>query len=176
MKNLLFCLLILLVSSCGMKVAYTDQVKKDYSLTEDNLKKVQFFTSATIILQRKNSIANQGTSEDGALISNENSVENRIIIPANTRCVFEKIENDGSIFVRFEEGQNKYLPFILRKGQQTGKYYINAKWDANKGGELDYGNLTYFATAESGGAYLLVVTKKLKRTKRKDRIVKGMKV
>lgn len=176
MKQLPLLLVILLAASCGMKVPFTDQVKQDYNLTDENLKKVQFFTSATIILERKNSVANQGTNSEGALVTNENSVENRIIIPVNTRCVYEKDEATGTIYVRFEVGQNKYLPFAMRKGQANGKYYLEAKWDATKGGELDYGNLTYYATAESGGAFLLVVTKKLKRTKRKDRVVKGMKV
>lgn len=176
MKYLPLLLIVLLASSCGVKVPYTDQLKQDYSLTDENLKKVQFFTSATIILERKNSVANQGTTDAGTLVTNESSVENRIIIPVNTKCIYEKDEADGTIHVRFEVGQNKYLPFAIRKGQTSGRYYLAAKWDASKGGELEYGNLSYYATAESGGAFLLVVTKKLKRTKRKDRIVKGMKV
>ncbi|TNE55883.1 MAG: hypothetical protein EP338_01910 [Bacteroidetes bacterium] len=167
---------LLLLASCGIKVPYTNDIKQEYNLTESNLKRVQFFTSSTIILQRKNSVGNQKTNDDGTLVSNENSVENRIIIPVNTKCIFESVDEDGTMHVRFETGKNKTLAFAMRKGQTKGRFYLEAKWDPRKGGELDYGNLTYYATAESGGAFLLVATKKLKRTRRKDRIVKGMKV
>lgn len=167
----------LIITGCGMKVPYTDEVKKEYNLDEENMRKVQFYTSTTIILERKNSQENQGTSESGALVTNENSVENRIIIPVSTKCIFEKFEANGDIYIRFEPGQNKTIRFAIRKGQTNGRYYLLAdSWDAKKGGELPYGNLTYYATSESGNAYLMVVIKKLKKTKRKDRIVKGMKV
>ncbi len=159
-----------------MKVPYTDEIKKQYNLDESNMRKVQFFTSSTIIIERKNSLENQGTTESGTLVTNENSVENRIIIPVNTKCVFEKFEANGDIHVRFEVGQNKTLRYAVRKGNNNGRYYLQATWDQNKGGQLDYGNLTYYATSESGNAFLLVVTKKLRKVKRKDRIVKGMSV
>lgn len=176
MKFVLFFSIGFIFFSCGVKVPYTDEIKKEYSLDENSLRKVQFFTSATIILQRKNSLENQGTTTGGALVTNENSVENRIIIPVNTKCIFEKMEANGDIHVRFEQGQNKTLRYAIRKGQNSGRYYLQATWDQNKGGQLDYGNLTYYATSESGNAYLLVITKKLKKVRRKDRVVKGMKV
>ena len=162
--------------SCGVKIPYTKEVKENYGLKDEDMKKVQFFTSSTIILQRKNSVENKGTGDDGTLISNENSNENRIIIPVNTRCVFEKEGENGQLYVRFEVGQNKYIPFAVRKTHSDNRFYLEAKWEPNKGGEMDYGNLTYYATGESGSSYLLVKIKKLKKTRRKDRIVKGMKV
>lgn len=178
MKFLAVLSILFVLASCGMKVPYNEEIKTKYNLNEANIKKVQFFTSSTIILQRKNSQENKGTTESGALVTNENSVENRVIIPVHTKCVFEKFENgNNDILVRFELGDNKVLRFSMRKNSNTGKYYLKANsWDPNKGGEIDYGNLTYYATAESGSAYLLVVTKKLKKVKRKDRVVKGMKV
>lgn len=177
MKLIAIAGLFLLLAGCGMKVPYTDQIKEEYNLSEENIRKVQFYTSATIILQRKNAVENQETTEGGALVTNENSVENRIIIPVNTRCVYEKFEANGDIHVRFEVGQNKALRFAIRKGQSNGRYYLMANsWDAQKGGEINYGNLTYYATTDSGSAYLLVMTKKLKKVKRKDRVVRGMKV
>lgn len=168
---------LLFLSACGMKVPYTEEIKTQYNLSEEGMRKVQFYTSTTIILQRKNSQENQGTSVSGALVTNENSVENRVIIPASTRCIIEKQEANGDIYVRFEQGDNKILRFAQRKGQSNGRYYLYAAiWDPKKGGEINYGNLTYYATADSGSAYLLVVTKKLRKVKRKDRIVKGLKV
>lgn len=175
MKYVSFLLLVGLLASCGMKIPYTDELKTKYDLDESSLKKVQFYTSATVILVRSNKQENKGT-EEGKLVTNENSVENRIIIPVNTKCVFEGFDTNGEVMLRFEPGQGKILRFSTRKNQTNGRFYLKATWDPNKGGELEYSNLTYYATPESGAAYLLVVTKKLKKTKRKDRVVKGMKV
>jgi hypothetical protein len=175
MKNSLYFTLLIFLSSCGMKVPYTEEIKNKYDLDEVGLKKVQFYTSSTIIMVRSNKQEKQGLT-DGKLVTNENKVENRIIIPPNTKCVFEGFDSQGEILLRFEQGPNKVLRFATRKNQQSGRYYLLAKWDPNKGGEIDYGNLTYYASQESGAAYLLVITKKLNKTKRKDRVVKGMKV
>lgn len=177
MNRLLLIFSVLLFASCGVKVAYTDKLKEEYNLNEDNLKKIQFYSSSTIILERKNSMSDQETTDNGVIVSSENRVENRIIIPPSTKCVFEKFEANGDIHVRFEVGQNKTLRFAIRKGQTNGRFYLLANsWDAQKGGELNYGNLTYYATTDSGSAYLMVAVKKLRKVKRKDRIVKGMKV
>ena len=95
---------------------------------------------------------------------------------SNTKCVFDSYGKNGEVFIRFELGANKTLQFAIRDGQTSGKYYLKANWQTGKGGEINYGNETYFATPESGSAYLMVVLKKLNKTKRKDRVVKGMKV
>lgn len=175
MKCVSFLLMLGFLGSCAMKVPYTEELKTRYELDESSLKKVQFYTSATIILVRSNKQENKGT-EEGKLVSNENKVENRIIIPVNTKCIFEGLDANGEVMLRFEAGQGKVLRFSTRKNQTSGRFYLKANWDPNKGGELEYSNLTFFATPESGAAYLLVITKKLNKTKRKDRIVKGMKV
>jgi len=49
-KYIALILLGLVVFSCGVKVPMTDQLKQEYDLNENNMKKVQFYTSQTIIL------------------------------------------------------------------------------------------------------------------------------
>ena len=101
--------------------------------------------------------------------------------PEKARTVIGKagstiLINYGELIIRFETGVGKTLTFAARPGQQTSKYYLVADWSSQKGGELKYGNETYVTASSSGNAHLMVVLKKLQRTKRKDRIVKGMKV
>jgi len=176
MRYIFFALLGLMITACGTKVPYTDQLKDDYDLTEQNMKKVQFYTSTTIILEKSIMKGNQNTTSDGSLVNSQRSEEKRVIIPTNTKCVFDKFGENGEVFIRFEVGPGKTLKYALRQNQSNGKYYLVANWKAEKGGELSYGNETYYATSGSGNAYLLVVVKKLQQTKRKDRIVKGIKV
>jgi hypothetical protein len=177
MKTFIALSLLILVVSCGVKVPYTNDIRDEFGLdSEKEVKKVQFFTSGTVILEKSKSSGNQGTSESGALVTNSSKEENRVIIPINTKCVFEGFGPNGELIIRFETGVGKTLTFAARPGQQTSKYYLVADWSSQKGGELKYGNETYVTASSSGNAHLMVVLKKLQRTKRKDRIVKGMKV
>ena len=177
MKTLYILSVLVLLSACGVKVPYTNEIRDEFGLdSEKNIKKVQFYTSTTVILEKSKSSGNQVTSDSGALVTNSSKEENRIIIPVNTKCVFEGYGPEGELIIRFETGLGKTLTFATRPGQQTSKFYLVADWSSQKGGELKYGNETYTIPSSAGNTHLMVVLKKLQRTKRKDRIVKGMKV
>lgn len=177
MKYIVVVITALVLFSCGKKVAYTNEVRDEYGLEAvANIKKVQFYTSQTVILERSKESGNSGTSSDGALVSNSSKEQDRVIIPMNTKGIFEAFGEDGSVIIRFETGAAKTLSFALRQNATTGKYYLVADWEMNKGGQLSYGNEVYTVPSTAGNAYLMVVIKKLQKTKRKDRIVKGMKV
>lgn len=176
MKYVLFLFVGLFLASCGTPVPLTDKIRNDFGLDSDKaMAKVQFLTSATIILERSKESGNQGTTDDGTLIQNSSREQDRIIIPIGTKCVFDSFDGDN-IVVRFEPGVGHTISFGQRAGQSSGKYYLLADWTRKEGGELEYGNKVYYATTSSGTAYIQVLKKKLQRTKRKDRVVKGMKV
>jgi hypothetical protein len=176
MKYLVLVALSTVLFSCGIKVPLTNELKEEYDLNEKNMKKVQFFTSQTIILEKSKTSGTQGTSQDGTLISSKSKEQDRVIIPANTKCIFESAGANEELVVRFEVGVGKTLKFGVRAAQATGKYYLIADWKMNQGGEMLYGNEKFSTAATSGNAYLMVKKKNLNKTKRKDRIVKGMKV
>lgn len=177
MKYTLLFIVGILLASCGTKVPYTNEIRDEFSLDSDKqLRKVQFFTSATIILEKSKSQEGQGTTDDGALVTSSSSEQDRVIIPVNTKCIFEGYGPNGELMLRFETGVGKTITFAVRANQASGKYYLVADWAPDKGGKLTYGNETYYANSSSGNAYLMVVLKKLQKTKRKDRVVKGMKV
>lgn len=177
MKRLLIFFFLIGITSCGVKVPYTNEIRDEFGLdNEKQVKKVQFYTSGTLIFEKSKSSGNQGTSESGALVTSSNKEENRVIIPVGTKGVFEGYGPDGELVIRFETGVGKTITFATRPGQQTSKYYLVADWSSQKGGELEYGNEPYMTSSASGNTHLMVVLKKLQKTKRKDRIVKGMKV
>lgn len=177
MKYALIIFIGIILASCGTKVPYTNEIRDEFSLDSDKqLRKVQFYTSATIILEKSKTSGNQGTTDDGALVESSSSTQDRVIIPINTKGVFEGFGPNGELLIRFEPGTEKVLNFALRPNQTSGKYYIVAEWTQDKGGKIVYGNETFYASSSSGNAYLNVILKKLQKTKRKDRVVKGMKV
>lgn len=176
MKFAYFFIAVIVLASCGMKVPYTNNIRDEYGLnTEKDIKNVQFFTSSTLILEKSKSSGNQGTNESGVLVSNSSKEQDRVIIPVNTKCVFDGYGPDSTLMIRFETGVGKSLSFASRPGQNNGKYYLVAVWKNNQG-ELKYGSETYTVNSTGGNTHLLVVLKKLQTLKRKDRIVRGMKV
>jgi hypothetical protein len=177
MKIVSIFLVASLLVSCGTQVAFTDAIRTEFGLdNEIELRKVQFYTSATIILEKSKSQGNQNTAQDGALVTSSSKVEDRVIIPVGTKCIFDGFGPKGELMLRFETGPGKNISFAVRPNQSSSKYYLVADWSSDKGGKLNYGSEVYFATASSGSAYLNVKLKKLQKTQRKDRVVKGMKV
>ncbi|NVK65286.1 MAG: hypothetical protein HWE22_11905 [Flavobacteriales bacterium] len=176
MKYVLFLFVGVFLASCAVSVPLTDGLRNEFGLdNEQEMAKVQFSTSATIILERSKQSGNQGTTADGTLVQNSSEEYDRITIPIGKDCIFESFDGEN-IVVRFEPGVGNTLSFGKRQGQSSGKYYLLADWTKKEGGEVEYGNNVYYATTSSGTAYLQVKKKKLKRTKRKDHVVKGMKV
>lgn len=174
-----FAIIFLTISliSCGSKVPFTNQVKDEFGLdAETQMKKVQFYISQTIILQRVKQSGTQGTAQNGVLITNKSKEEDRITIQAQTPAVFEGYGKNGEMIIRFEVGQGRFLTFNVRQDNSSARYYLIANWDMNKGGELVYGNEKYTVQSSAGNAHLMVMLKKLQKTKRKDRVVKGMRV
>lgn len=170
-----FAVLTLLLASCAQKIPYTDQVKQDFDLSPENMTKVQFYTSSNIILEKNQSSGNQGTGSSGELVVSSSKTQDRVIIPTNTRGVFEKIGPNNEVIVRFEVGSGRVIKFATRATQTSGKYYLVADWK-NNGGTMEYGGETYSIASGGSSAFLQVRLKKLQKTKRKDRVVKGMKV
>lgn len=176
MRILIALITIVVLGSCATKVPYTTKIKSEFDLTPDKMKKVQFYTSETIILERSDEQEKiTTTGESGELVASERSQSERIVIPANRPCIFEEMEEDGTVQIRFELGQGRVLRFAERKNISNGRFYLVAQW-ANGKGELDYGGAVYYAVRGSASAYLMVKLKNWKKNQRKDRVVKGMKV
>jgi len=177
MKYVIVLLVGLLFSACGSKVPFTNNIKEEFGLdAEKQVKRVQFYISQTIILQRVKQSGSQGTAENGVLVTNSSKQEDRVTIQAQTPAIFESFGPNGDMMIRFEVGQGRVLSFNVRQAGNDSKYYLVAAWDMNRGGELTYGNEKYTVQSSAGNAYLMVMLKKLQKTKRQDRVVKGMKV
>ncbi len=177
MKFLVFLSLVFLTMSCAIRQPFTADIKKEYDLnTPDAMKKVQFYTSSAIVLERVVTNGGKAKTDDGTLVTSKSKEENRIIIPTLTKCIFESYDATGDINVRFETGSGRIIKFGIRDTQLNGRYYFVAKWEYDKGAEVSYGNEIYYATSNSSNACLLVSIKKLQKTRRRDRVVKGMKV
>lgn len=175
MKYLSILIGALILASCATKIPYTEKIRQEFELDETKIKKVQFYTSQPVVLEKKSSKGTKTTEADGGLVVNESSESERVIIPVSTPCIFEEFAEDGAILIRFERGSGKVLRFALKENINNGQYYLQAIWRNGKG-EIEYGNEVYSTSSKAANTYLKVKLKKWQRNKRKDRVVKGMKI
>lgn len=168
-------ILSFVLGSCALKEPFTNRMIEDYSLTETALKNIQFYTSEYIVLEASNSTGNQYVS-DGVIVDSKNSKNYRIIIQPQTKCVMEKRDTDGNIFIRFEQGKDKILKFAVRKNETSGRYYLVLDGIEGSKGKVSYENKTYYVNSSSGNAFLLVSIRKMNKSYGKNKYVKGIKV
>lgn len=176
-----FLMLALVLASCGTKIPYTTAIRDEFTLdSEEKLRQVQFYTSHTIILNQISQQSSELTTQNGALVSSTNSQSESVVIPAGTRCIFESFGDAGQVNVRFETGDQRYIPFATKSdGASIRRFYLDADWSAQGGARINYGGNQYKVDLSRGApraAHLLIVKKKLERTKRKERVVRGLKV
>ena len=180
-KILLFLSTFTFLISCGVRVPYTNDLRDEFSLdTEEKMRNVQFLISQTIVLDQELRSDTQNTTENGTLIASSNSKKETVVIPAGTKCIFESFGTKGEIFVRFETGDQKTLIFSSKtEGNRNKRYYFEADWSAQGGAKIKYGGNIFKVSLIRGSArssYIEVVKKNLQKSRRKERVVKGLKV
>lgn len=170
-----FALVLFVVSSCALKVGFTKNLIDEYDLTERSLKQIQFYTSDYIILKSNRSTSSQNI-EGGKIVSSQNNKNYQVIFEPRTKCVLEALNSDGSMVLKFEQGNNKTLKFNVRRNDANGRYYLVADFSDGQKGSLKYEGKEYYIDSGSANAYLLVAIKKLERSYGGSKVVKGMKV
>lgn len=178
MKYFVILFFSLFISSCAVKEAYTKELKEKLSIdTDGEMRKLQFYTSGTIILEEIHTGTQEfKTDANGVIIPNSTKVKEKIIIPANTKCIFEEFGEKDKILVRFEEGKGKTLTFDIKPNNK--RYYLVTDANQTGGPTIKYGKKTFKVDLlNSGGTSVYLLIKKTnQRTRTKGRVVRGMKV
>lgn len=185
MKYILLSLLSLFLVSCAEKPApkpiiihtvehstFLSQMISDYSLSQEDLKNIQFYTSHDIILYKQNSVDDISISK-GTLLIDKVSDSKEIIIKAMTPCLFIR-GNDKEITVEFDN--NVVLNFVKQSctcATTDKKYYLGAKKWIGKIGTLSVNGILYQALRTSGEAYLTIDKKSLEKDTRESITLKG---
>jgi len=166
------------LGSCAVKEAYTKELMEKYAIdTDAEMRKLQFFTSGTIILDEVLTGSQEfRTDENGVIIPNSSKVKEKIIIPANTKCIFEEFGEKNQIMVRFEEGKGKMLAFNVTPNNK--RYYLDVQTNQTGGPTIQYGKKTFKVDLlNSGGTSVYLLISKINpRTRTRGRVVRGMKV
>ena len=176
MKYLSYSIVFLMLTACGIKRPYTEELKNKFDLNDKKLKEIQFYTSSTIILEQSYDKYSKGKADEGVVVSNSVKSKNRVIIPANTKCIVKTISQDEMemLFNINEKKQEETLRFSIQRNQLSGRYYIKS---SNDNDEVYYGAEKFkIANYSSLNSFLLVKSKELKKTRISIRKVKGIDV
>ena len=178
-QSLLFVALIAtasFLSSCASYQPFTNDDRLKYNLDEARIKKLQFYISTDVTLQRgERSNQAQEFDKDGKIIVSSSASLDNILITAKTPGVCVKIIDATKIAVSFDAtDDNKYL--VFGDPNNRGRYNLmGAEWENGKG-KINYGDKVFYVMPGGAGAYLKFLMKNVKNYKESSTKVKGRKV
>ena len=175
MRSLIIAALVLMtLGSCRNLVPYTDAIKTKYNLSDDQLKHLQFYVSAPIVLQRKITAENSTQVVAGKIkIVNGEKVE-EVVVPVGTKGVLVKNDN-GKFEISFEKDDSYYLRFGTNPNRYESFVLLASDWHG-KVGTVNYAGNKYYTSPESADAVLLIDLHKISNYQKDARVAKGRKV
>lgn len=163
---------VTLFTSCKSTIPFTNTVRTKYNLDDAKLKKMQFYVSSEINLQRGEQSQNsQELDEDGKLIISSSASLDNILVDAKTPGVCVKVLPGNKLAVSFFESDDQYL--VFGDPNNRGRYSLmGADWNNGKG-KINFGGKTYYIMPGGAGAYLRFEMKKVKDYKKTSKKAKG---
>lgn len=163
---------VTIFSSCQSLTPFTNTTRTTYNLDEAKLKKMQFYISSDIMLQRGEKGANaQELDEDGKLVISESASLDNISVDGKTPGVCVKVIDDTKLAISFFETDDQYL--VFGDPNNRGRYYLmGADWKNGKG-KITFGGKTYYIMPGGASAYLKFEMKKVKDYKTSSKKAKG---
>lgn len=176
--NLIFILaasIVLTLNSCAPRIPFTQEVREKEKLSEEEMKKIQFFASHDIVLQRGEKEEKEKEISEGTLMTKDGKSVEQVIIKAGTPGIVDRVLDANRVAIRFEEGEEKYL--VFGDPNKQGRYTLLAgEWDKNNRGKLQYGGKAYNTGSGAANVYLTFRMKNLYQFKKDQKVVKGMKL
>ena len=155
------------------RVAFTRGIRTQYELKGEELKKLQYYVSSDIKLQREFLREEGEISKSHSLVRKESGIAEQVIIRARTPGVATEV-GDTFIAVSFEPGESLLFGSPSTDRDPERKYKLLAKRWTGTYGEVDYGGKTFYAVEGSREAFLEVVLDTLDAVKKEKKVLPGM--
>lgn len=174
-RAIMFLPVALLYTACAPRIPFSQTLRDQHKLTNEELKNIQFFVSHDIVLYRgEKSEQGKETTQGTLTIKDDKSVE-QVIIKAGTPGLVEQVIDGQRIAVGFEEGEGKYL--VFGDPAKKGKYsLLAAEWDSNNRGKVEYGGKTYYTNPGASNIFITFQMKHLSRFRQQQQVAKGKKL
>ena len=176
MRNLLLIsMAFVLMSSCKTLIPFTEDLKTSNSWTNNEVKKIQYYNSEPIVLNRQLKSNETGIVSGKIKMVGGKQVE-EIVIREGTPGIVSALPDELRMAVSFEIGDDHYLTFGV-DSKRGGRYYLRLKdYEKNKFASVTYFGKTYAVSPIALNAYLQVNLKKINKEKLSLRVAKGRKL
>ena len=154
-------------------VPFTYQLQIKNRLTEDELKKLQYYVSDTITLNREVTSIDPNQIINGKLISKSGKIIDEVIVNALTKGI--ALGNSKFVIaISFEEGNSFNFGVVDEFDQRA--YGLFARSWSGKIGIIDFAGFQYSAINESYKATLLIDAESLNTVVKNRRVLPGIEV
>ncbi|MFH1320048.1 MAG: hypothetical protein ABII90_05260 [Bacteroidota bacterium] len=174
--TLILCVTALLMSSCSPKIPFTQSIREQYKLKDNELTSLQFYISQDLSLNRGEKSEGGQDTDEGKLTITSGSYLERVFIKAGTPGIVEKVIDGNRFAVSFEVGENTALIFGAPSPKTNERYTLLAPEWINGKGKLLYKDKTYYTAQGSANVHLLFQLKRIRKFKKEQRVVKGRKI
>jgi hypothetical protein len=161
------------LSACASgRVPFTQNLRDQYGLEGDELKKLQYFVSGDVTLQREFRREEGEVSKSHKLVIKEGGLVEEVFIAAGTPGIATEV-SPTSLAVSFEPGGSLVFASPSSDGDRERKYKLSAKRWTDYYGELVYDNRIWYAVKGSGQAYLEVGAESLDAVEKRKKVLPG---
>lgn len=168
--SFLLCLSLHFISTgCASHIAFTQELREEYNLTDDELKNLQFYTSDKIVLERELISADREVSSSHILVTKQGKQIDQVIIKKGTPGITIS-STPSTLDISFEEGS--FLLFSCGLDQK-GEYEIYVTNRRMGNGELTFEDQVYLAIDRSTYTYLLISKESLLAVEKSRRVLSG---
>ncbi len=155
------------------RVAFTQGIRTQYNLGSEDLKKLQYYVSSDITLQRDFRQEEREISTSHKLVTKEGGLVEEVQIRAGTPGIATEV-GETSLAVSFEPGSSLMFGSPPTDRDPERKYKLSAKQWTDYYGEIVYDGKTFYAVEGSGQAYLEVGVESLDAVEKKKKVLPGM--
>ncbi len=175
MKHLIIIFIAALtITSCKNLVPYTESLRSQNGWSDNQVKRIQFYTSRDVVLQRQ--IATDETAIEGGKIKIRDGKKiEEIIIKRGTPGVVVSLPNSTKMLVSFEKDDNHHLSFGVNPEQANRFVLLASEWK-NGVGKVTYDGKNYFTSPDGAYTSLMVDLRKIQSVELNQRVAKGRKV
>jgi hypothetical protein len=169
-----FIIALIGVSGCASgRIPFTQHLRDRYGLEEGDLRKLQYYVSGDVSLQRGFRREEGEISGTHRLVQKEEGVVEEVFITAGTPGVATEV-GPTSLAVSFEPDRSLTFGSPPEDRDPERKYTLSARRWTDYYGELTYDGKTYHAVQGSGLVWLEVRAESLDAVKKKKRVLPGM--
>ncbi|MGB3798566.1 MAG: hypothetical protein WA952_02055 [Lewinella sp.] len=166
----LFCL-----SSCGPKLSpFTQRLYEEQSWGEEDLRRIQFYLSEDVVLQRELRSGNSQIRNGTVRVINGRDIE-QVVFRRNTPGVFIFSPKSQRVAISFEDDNDNFL--LFGPNPKNGDRYtlLASDWERDSG-LISYAGREWRVSSADAFASLLIPLKRLRQEERQGRVVGGRKI